>query len=737
MEEDLFQLRQLPVVKFRRTGESARSEDDTASGEHEVQIEGVRAGLEAVELDDGAAVPKEFANPTDDTFMVEDAVEAIGFGKFQWKLSVLTGLAWASISGLPFTLQEAPLLLNATGFPWFTRKDTVPSTQIRCFNQMADAMEMMILSILAPQLHCEWRLPSWQVALLTSVVFVGMMSSSTLWGNISDQYGRKTVRRPLLCMCPLGHLRDDLDKVTKFTLLENLGLKISVLWTLYYGILSAFAPVYSWILVLRGLVGFGIGGVPQSVTLYAEFLPMKARAKCILLIEVFWAIGTVFEVILAVFVMPSLGWRWLLILSAVPLLLFAVLCFVGIFVYEISAFASCSPAIHYILWLPESARYDVLSGNQEKAIATLKRIATENGAPMPLGKLIISRQEDRGKMRDLFTPHFRWTTLLLWFIWFSNAFSYYGLVLLTTELFQAGDVCSISSRKKAVEAKCSLACEYLSKEDYMDLLWTTLSEFPGVLVTLWIIDRLGRKKTMALCFVIFSFCSLLLFICVGSLASCPLSQLSFLIPFRVYPTATRALGLGTCSGMARVGALITPFIAQVMLESSVYLTLAVYSGCCLLAALASCFLPIETKGRGLQESSHREWGQEMVGRGTHGTGVASDAGSQPDTSQGQSVTPSVNDHQKICRYNPGPDPCETRCPELGMEMKTKPTAKAGDSPAEAVKAKPGATFPAPSLVRLIGSSRGKKTVNSGFSALDFERGPADLAFQQRRLRGFQ
>ncbi|XP_062038296.1 synaptic vesicle 2-related protein [Lepus europaeus] len=535
------------VVKFRRTGESARSEDDAASGEHEVQIEGVRTGLEAVELDDGAAVPKEFANPTDDTFMVEDAVEAIGFGKFQWKLSVLTGLAW-----------------------------------------MADAMEMMILSILAPQLHCEWRLPSWQVALLTSVVFVGMMSSSTLWGNISDQYGRKT------------------------------GLKISVLWTLYYGILSAFAPVYSWILVLRGLVGFGIGGVPQSVTLYAEFLPIKARAKCILLIEVFWAIGTVFEVILAVFVMPSLGWRWLLILSAVPLLLFAVLCF----------------------WLPESARYDVLSGNQEKAIATLKRIATENGAPMPLGKLILSRQADRGKMRDLFTPHFRWTTLLLWFIWFSNAFSYYGLVLLTTELFQAGDVCSISSRKKAVEVKCSLACEYLSEEDYMDLLWTTLSEFPGVLVTLWIIDRLGRKKTMALCFVVFSFCSLLLFICVGRnvltlllfIARAFISggfQAAYVYTPEVYPTATRALGLGTCSGMARVGALITPFIAQVMLESSVYLTLAVYSGCCLLAALASCFLPIETKGRGLQESSHREWGQEMVGRGTHGPGVTrSNSGSQ-------------------------------------------------------------------------------------------------------------
>ena len=42
------------------------------------------------------------------------------------------------------------------------------------------------------------------------------------------------------------------------------GLKMSVLWTLFYGLLSAFAPVYGWILFLRALVGFGIGGAPQS-----------------------------------------------------------------------------------------------------------------------------------------------------------------------------------------------------------------------------------------------------------------------------------------------------------------------------------------------------------------------------------------------------------------------------------------------------------------------------------------
>uniref|UniRef100_A0A4W6GCD3 SV2 related protein n=1 Tax=Lates calcarifer TaxID=8187 RepID=A0A4W6GCD3_LATCA len=523
MDDDLFQLRQLPVVRFRRTGESTRSEDDGENREQVVRI-AEQTDLESVALADGAPVPREFANPTDDTFMVEDAVEAIGFGTFQWKLSILTGLSW-----------------------------------------MADAMEMMILSILAPQLHCEWRLPSLEVALLTSAVFIGMMISSSLWGNISDKYGRKT------------------------------GLKMSVLWTMFYGLMSAFAPIYGWILVLRALVGFGIGGAPQSVTLYAEFLPMKSRATCILLIEIFWALGTVFEVLLAILVMPTLGWRWLLGLSTIPLFIFAFLCFVSIMLLVLK----CSQI-------------------------------TASSADMPVFLGWVGA-EDRGKIQDLFSSHFRCTTVLLWFIWFANAFSYYGLVLLTTELFQEGGACGMSKGNK-MELRCSLECKYLNSDDYKDLLWTTLSEFPGLLVTLWAIDRLGRRKTMALCFLVFSLCIIPLYGCVGRASMTVLIfiarafiaggfQAAYVYTPEVYPTATRALGLGTSSGMARVGALITPFVAQVMLESSVYLALSVYCCCCLLAAVASCALPIETTGRGLQESSHREWGQEMMGRASsHSSG---------------------------------------------------------------------------------------------------------------------
>ena len=458
---------------------------------------------------------------TEDTFTVEDAVESIGFGKFQWKLSILTGCAW-----------------------------------------MADAMELMILSIISPQLQCEWRLFSWQKAFITTVVFIGMMISSSLWGNICDRHGRKT------------------------------GLILCVVWTFYVGFLSAFSPNLTWILLLRGLVGFGVGGVPQSVTLYAEFLPVKSRAACIMLIDMFWAIGTCFEVALALLVMPTLGWRWLLALSALPLLFFSLAC----------------------KWIPESPRYNVLSGHPDKAYETLKRIALDNKAAMPLGKLVCHQQEQRGRFKDLFSNRQQSkTTILLWIIWFNCAFSYYGLVLMTTELFQVQDSDQQCFRVINSTADCNLQCRTLTTKDYTDLLWTTLAEFPGIFITLSIIEYLGRKVTMAVDMIGFALFSFLLIVCTSRsvlifflfAARAFISgafQAAYVYTPEVYPTNIRAVGLGACSGLARVGAIITPFVSQVMLEYSEPLAVSIYAVVSLVAAVASLLLPIETKGRSMQES---------------------------------------------------------------------------------------------------------------------------------------
>ena len=62
----------------------------------------------------------------------------------------------------------------------------------------------------------------------------------------------------------------------------------------------------------------------------------------------------------------------------------------------------------------------------------------------------------------------------------------------------------------------------------------------------------------------------------------------------------RAIGLGSCSAMARIGAIITPFIAQILLKVSPHLTVSIYGTVALLAAIAALSLPVETKGRKLE-----------------------------------------------------------------------------------------------------------------------------------------
>lgn len=390
-----------------------------------------------------------------------------------------------------------------------------------------------------------------------------MMLSSSMWGSICDSYGRKT------------------------------GLVICVIWTFYVGFLSSFSPNLIWLLVLRGLVGFGIGGVPQSVTLYAEFLPLKSRAPCIMLIEVFWAIGSCLEVILALILMPSLGWRWLLAISSIPLFLFTIAC----------------------KWLPESPRYHILSGQPQKAFETLQRIAADNKSELPEGKLICERQKNRGKIKDLFkTKELTRTTLLLWIIWFNCAFSYYGLVLMTTELFQQEFEDGKCLESSSSNGDCNMICHELTSKDYVDLLWTTIAEFPGCLLTIGIIEYLGRKWTMILDFGGFVIFVLLMMLCVSRnliifflfAARAFISgafQAAYVYTPEVYPTSVRAVGLGSCSGMSRLGAIVTPFVAQVMMSSSFHMALIVYAVISLLAAISCYFLPIETKGRAMEDSA--------------------------------------------------------------------------------------------------------------------------------------
>ncbi len=68
---------------------------------------------------------------------------------------------------------------------------------------------------------------------------------------------------------------------------------------------------------------------------------------------------------------------------------------------------------------------------------------------------------------------------------------------------------------------------------------------------------------------------------------------------KYYPTSIRAIGLGSCSGMSRIGAIITPFVAQVLMKTSPHTAISLYAGVALISSFLSFFLP-ETKGKDLK-----------------------------------------------------------------------------------------------------------------------------------------
>lgn len=131
-------------------------------------------------------------------------------------------------------------------------------------------------------------------------------------------------------------------------------------------------------------------------------------------------------------------------------------------------------------------------------------------------------------------------------------------------------------------------------------------------MTIVVIEFLGRKKTMAIEFLIFSLSVfLIMVVCISNRSMLTLVlfigrgiisgvfQAAYVYTPEVYPTYLRAVGVGVCSGMARLGAMVTPFVAQVLVKSSLNVAIGLYGGVSLLAMVAALMLPIETKGRAM------------------------------------------------------------------------------------------------------------------------------------------
>lgn len=60
-----------------------------------------------------------------------------------------------------------------------------------------------------------------------------------------------------------------------------------------------------------------------------EYLPSSTRATLVIVIELFWSLGGIFEYLMGMFIVPTYGWRILTIVSAIPISLVVICMYVS------------------------------------------------------------------------------------------------------------------------------------------------------------------------------------------------------------------------------------------------------------------------------------------------------------------------------------------------------------------------------------------------------------------------
>ena len=399
----------------------------------------------------------------------------------------------------------------------------------------ADAMEVLLIAFAIPAIGEEWGLTNSQKGLLGTAIFVGMLLGAWVWGRFSDLFGRK-----------IGFI-------------STVGID-SV-----FGFLSAFSPSFPWLVVLRMLTGFGVGGtLPVDYSIFAEYLPTKKRGRYLVLLESFWALGTLLAAGLAWLIVPRLGWRWLLAVSAIP----------GIIIFFIRRH------------VPESPRYLMVKGRENEALDVVRQIAKENKVEIQIDNLEKLPKSAETRIKDLWQPRLRRITLSLWSVWFFISLGYYGVFTWLPNYFRVSGMALLPV--------------------YQNTFILALAQLPGYFSAAYLVEKWGRKKTLGFYLVssgIFTY----LFAAVNSLNMMVFMGIwisffalgawgaLYAITPETYPTNLRGTGMGAASGMTRIAGAIAPTLGALLMGSSIIVPLTVYAIAFIIAGLSAFSLPKETK----------------------------------------------------------------------------------------------------------------------------------------------
>lgn len=429
-------------------------------------------------------------------------------------------------------LQDA---LDGLGFGPFQRRLLV----ICGVAWAADAAEVLLIAFALPEVIDEFALSSAAASLIVTAAFLGMLAGAWLSGPVGDRVGRKRT------------------------------FEAAVVLSSVFGGLTALSPDGWWLAGLRAVTGFGLGAaLPLNFSLFAEFLPRRNRGRNLVLLESFWALGTILAAGLAWLLVPTVGWRALLAVTALT--------------------------IAVVYWIhrdvPESPRYLATVGRTRELEAVLAHVAEVNGRPAPAGEVRTQPGTSGGTVAALWTPRFRRTTTMLWLAWLSIALGYYGIFTWLPTIF--------------VER----GFDFLATYQHTFIL--ALAQVPGYFSAAYLIEVWGRRVTLAVYLAGSALCTYAFMVAsttIGIVAAASLMSFFALGGWgalyaytpELYPTDIRATGVGWASGMTRLAGAVAPIVGGVLLPISFVAALSVYALAFAVGGGVVAVLGTETRGQPL------------------------------------------------------------------------------------------------------------------------------------------
>jgi putative MFS transporter len=338
--------------------------------------------------------------------------------------------------------------------------------------------------------------------------------------------------------------------------------------------LCGVAWSYESLLLFRFLVGFGLGGqLPVAVTLVTEYSPPGQRGRFIVLLESFWGLGWLAAALIAYLLIPHFGW-------------------------QIGFFIGALPALYvFYIWrkIPESVRYLISKGKTSEAHNIVCNIeknagiepATEIIAP-PAGKI------ERTGFSDIWTPKFFKRTLMLWLIWFGIVYSYYGIFTWLPSLM--------------------IGQGYTVLKSFEFVLIMTIAQLPGYFAAAYLVDRIGRKATLASFLAACAVCAYffgmagspaaaLIWGCLMSFFNLGAWGVIYTYTPELYPTKIRALGSGWAAAIGRIGGILAPTVVGYMIKGEGGFTrvFGMFTAVLLAVSVIIWIMGEETKGKSLDE----------------------------------------------------------------------------------------------------------------------------------------